>query len=203
MALIHGHDPDAARDIVARVGSIPALLFCAGDGLALVGKLGDGWSRVGAMPFMTARIADAPACSDPRVRRATPDDRDAVVGLWTEAVGIPGEVCRPLLDAMLAEPDGVMGAWVLEHEGEAVSTLTTGRAGDAITIWCMATPPRFARRGFGRALLADAMARAASDGVAIGLLGATPAGKPLYDATGWSTLEEWEIYTNGDSAQFA
>lgn len=51
-------------------------------------------------------------------------------------------------------------------------------------------------------MIADTMARAGSQGVEVGLLGATPAGKPLYDATGWSTLEDWEIYTNGSSAQF-
>jgi len=84
-----------------------------------------------------------------------------------------------------------------------VCALMTSRVGDAFTLWCMSTPERFGRHGFGRALLADTMARAASDGVKVGLLGATPAGKPLYDATGWTTLETWEIYTNGESAQFS
>lgn len=46
-----------------------------------------------------------------------------------------------------------------------------------------------------------AMARAAWEGVAVGLLGPTPARTPLYDTTGWSTLEDWEIYANDDSAQ--
>jgi hypothetical protein len=46
------------------------------------------------------------------------------------------------------------------------------------------------------------MASAAADGVRVGLLGATPAGKPLYDATGWTTLEDWQIFTNRESAQF-
>lgn len=36
----------------------------------------------------------------------------------------------------------------------------------------------------------------------VGLLGPTPARTPLYDTTGWSTLEDWEIYANDDSAQF-
>lgn len=47
-----------------------------------------------------------------------------------------------------------------------------------------------------------AMARAAWARVAVGLLGPTPARMPLYDATGWSTLEDWEIYANDHSAQF-
>ena len=39
-------------------------------------------------------------------------------------------------------------------------------------------------------------------GCTVGLLGATPAGQPLYESTGWTTLEPWDIYVNGDSAQF-
>ena len=46
------------------------------------------------------------------------------------------------------------------------------------------------------------MARAAADGVSVGLLGATPAGKPLYDATDWTTMQDWQIYTTSESAQF-
>jgi hypothetical protein len=38
-------------------------------------------------------------------------------------------------------------------------------------------------------------------GVRVGLLGATPAGKRLHDATGWSTIEDWQICTNSGSAQ--
>ena len=67
----------------------------------------------------------------------------------------------------------------------------------------MATPEAFARRGFARALLADAMARAHGAGAEVGLLMATAAGKLLYDATGWTTLEEWQVYANSGSAQFS
>jgi hypothetical protein len=204
MALVHGSDPGDLKDVVDRIDEMdaPTLLFCTGDGLALAEELGDGWAHVGAMPFMTAEVASTPQRLDPRVRRVTIEDREAVLGLWTDAFGIPAELFGQLLDAQLSEADADMAAWLLEDDGVAVSTVTTSCAGDALTVWCMATPERFGRRGFGRALLGDTMARAASDGTAVGLLGATPAGKPLYDATGWTTLEDWQIYTNGDSAQF-
>jgi len=51
-------------------------------------------------------------------------------------------------------------------------------------------------------LLADVLARARLEGASIGLLGATPAGRPLYDATGWTTLEEWQLFLSSDSTQF-
>lgn len=41
------------------------------------------------------------------------------------------------------------------------------------------------------------------DGAEIGLLGATPAGLPLYEATGWRTVEQWRVFTNAASAQFS
>jgi predicted acetyltransferase len=67
-------------------------------------------------------------------------------------------------------------------------------------VWCMATPERFARRSYARALLAHVLHVAAGQGATFGLLAATPAGKPLYDATGWSTLEEWRLHLNSGSA---
>jgi GNAT superfamily N-acetyltransferase len=161
-----------------------------------------GWSHAGSMPFMICEVAGTPQKPDPRVRRGTAEDMTAVVGLMADAFGLSPEVIGPIVEVSLAGQDGAMAAWLLEDEGQAVSTVVSGRVGDAITLWCMATPERFARRGYARALLASTMARAASEGVRVGLLGATPAGKPLYDATGWSTLEDWEIFMNGDSAQF-
>jgi GNAT superfamily N-acetyltransferase len=204
MALVHGSDPRELHDVVSAIEQIaaPALLFLTADGLETAENLGAAWSHVGAMPFMIAEVDSTPQQADGRVRRATAEDRDAVLGLWVDAFGVKSEYFGPLVDATVSDAGGNIAAWLLEDNGEAVSTLTTGRADDALTLWCMATPERFGRRGFGRALLADTMARAASEGAEVGLLGASPAGKPLYEATGWSTLENWETYTNGASAQF-
>jgi GNAT superfamily N-acetyltransferase len=91
---------------------------------------------------------------------------------------------------------------VLEDNGDAVSTVLTARVEDTVSLWRMATPPRFARRGHGRALLRAVLHWAAEDGAAVGLLGATPAGEPLYRTTGWSVIESWNICLNANSAQF-
>ena len=37
----------------------------------------------------------------------------------------------------------------------------------------------------------------------VGLLGAAPAGKPRYDAAGWTTLEERQTYINVESASLS
>ena len=86
--------------------------------------------------------------------------------------------------------------------GVTATEVLTSIVDDAVTVWCMSTPERFARRGYGRAILADSLLRAKSDGAKVGLLGATPAGKPLYDATGWITLEHWRLFASAESVQF-
>jgi len=67
----------------------------------------------------------------------------------------------------------------------------------------MGTPQRFGRRGYGKAILASVLDTAREDGAVLGLLGATPAGLPLYEATGWQTQETWDLFTDATSAQFS
>ena len=204
MALVDGGDIqefDRVMSTIADRGA-PALLMFAGSGLPLAERAAEGWTHVGVMPFMLADVASTPQRLDARVRRARADDRDALMGLWADAFGMLPEITAPIVEATVRDPESRIGAWLLEEDGVSVSTVTTATVGDAVTVWSMATPERFSRRGYARALLADAMARASAGGLRVGLLGATPAGKPLYDATGWTTLEDWQIYTNSESAQF-
>lgn len=198
LALVHGEDVDGLDEVLAAVDRVgaPTSLMLAGAAMTLTGRLAPSWVHVGAVPFMRSEVAATPRRVGPRVRRAGAADRDVLMGLWSDAFGIPPEISAPVVDATLAPASVAMSAWLLEDHGEAVSTVVTARVGDAVTLWSMATPERFARRGYARALLADVMARASEDGAAVGLLGATPAGKPLYDATGWTTIEHWEMYTN-------
>jgi Tat protein secretion system quality control protein TatD with DNase activity len=64
------------------------------------------------------------------------------------------------------------------------------------------TPPEQQRQGAGRATLEAAMAYHRAQGTSIFYLGATEAGKPLYERTGFRTLEETPIWVAGHSAQF-
>ncbi|MEP6816945.1 MAG: GNAT family N-acetyltransferase [Marmoricola sp.] len=115
----------------------------------------------------------------------------------------PREVAGLVAAPLHAEHPGPMSIWLLEVDIEAVSTVTTCRVQDTVSVWCMATPTRHARRGYGKALLASVQESAHQDGAVLGLLGATPAGLPLYDATGWQTQETWDLYTGAASAQFS
>ena len=107
------------------------------------------------------------------------------------------------MPAVAGRDDLPLELWLLEEAGEAVSMVATGLVGDAVSVWAMATPPRFARRGYGSALLSHVLYAAAQTGATQGWLGATPAGFPMYEATGWRTVEEWQIFTTSPSVQFS
>jgi GNAT superfamily N-acetyltransferase len=118
-----------------------------------------------------------------------------------EAFGLAIDVMYDVIAGVLSGANGPK-IWILVDGDVPVSAVLTSIVDDAVTIWCMSTPERFARRGYGRAILAHTLSQAKSEGAAVGLLGATPAGKPLYDATGWFTVEQWQMFANEESAQF-
>lgn len=161
----------------------PALLL-AGPGKSRAGDLTETWTEVGEMPMMAIDLADAPLAPDARVRRAGPADVDVVTSLLADAYGMEAEIAR-IPAAVHTTPSDTITIWLLEQGGEAVSTVTACRDDDVVSLWCMATPVRFERRGFGRALLGAVLQDYLTQGVATGLLGATPAGLPLYEAAGW------------------
>jgi hypothetical protein len=203
LALVHdgaAGTMDAVLSAVTDVGC-PTLLMTAGEAKNVTDRLDGSWVGAGSMPFMQVEVNATQRRRDPRVRRAGPEDLSVVHSILGDAFGMSVAVAA-IPTHPIRDPAAVMTTWLLEDDGEAVSTVMSCRVADALTIWCMATPHRFTRRGYARALLADVMARADADDIRVGLLGATPAGKPLYDATEWTTLEEWNLYTNGATANF-
>jgi GNAT superfamily N-acetyltransferase len=196
--------PDAATlahamTTVQQAG-LPTLFMLAGK--CRDEDLGRSFTEAGEMPFMFSGLGEGQLRKDGRVRQARPDDRDAFAGLISESFEFDRSVAD-LMARTLELPDDVAQVFFFWEGDTPVSTVLTSIVDDAVCVWCMATPPRHARRGFARALLGDVLARARDDGARVGLLGATPAGKPLYDATGWITLETWRVTTNAVSAQFA
>lgn len=198
LAMVHADDEDVLNETLNAITrmDVPTILFLAADGKKLSEKLPDEWKRVGNFPFMTKQLHDGALGIDPRVSVAKVGDTNDVVKLLSESYLLDPYICSFLTDT-LKNPDSVSDIWVLRDEGVAVSTVTTTRVDDALTVWCMGTPPQHARKGYGKALLNSVLAQSATQGADVGLLGATEAGKPLYDATGWETLEGWEVYVNG------
>jgi GNAT superfamily N-acetyltransferase len=190
---------DAALADIAAVGA-PALLAFAAEGTAHQGSLPEGWQVVGEMPIMARNLAPGEP-QDPRVRRATPSDIPAVADAWAAAYGFEPAVARDAAELIVSSGEPSR-SWLLEADGSVVSAVVSTHVDDIVGIWAMATPPQHARHGYGRALLGSVLADAASQGARIGLLGATEAGYPLYESTGWRTVEHWTLATAGVSAQF-
>lgn len=200
MSLVSGKK--AVQSTLDRVteSGIPSLFMLAGDCESV--ELVAPWQRVDEIPFMASSLNSDHLHSDPRVRQATSDDMDVTCAVMCEAFGLTTEMMIDVIAWVLSETNGPTKIWLLVEHDVVVSAVLTSMVADAVTVWCMSTPERFARRGFGRAILADTLHRARADGATIGLLGATPAGKPLYDATGWNTLEHWRTFASAKSAQF-
>ena len=206
LVLVHSSDEKVLEEALATVDRVgaPAVVCLAGE--ASEQGMASGWQAVGTMPFMQADLAEAPQVADRRVRVAGPDDVEVTVALLADAYGMDPAVARIAVEPVLTgltDATSDMRYWMLVEDGVPVSMVLDARAGDVITLWCMGTPPRFGRRGHGRALLAHVLHAARQDGMSVGLLGATPAGKPLYDATGWRMVEEWRLFVNEASVQFA
>lgn len=203
--LIADDDPALLAVTVAAITTreLSALLMLADRGKHLAERIPEQFSPAGEMPIMSKPLVGEPAPMDSRVRRATADDRGAVEAVLAAAYGLPAEAVAVATEPLVRGDDGPLSIWLLEDSEEVVSAVTATRADDTVGLWTMATPPRHERKGFGRALLASVLAEAQQDGASLGLLGATPAGFPLYSATGWTTHETWELYVNAPSAQFA
>jgi GNAT superfamily N-acetyltransferase len=202
MALVYSGDSAVLANVLRQVhdSGIPTLVMLAGAGRG--SELGTGWQHVGDMPFMAFVLTGTQLRPDGRVRQAGVDDFDVVSELVASSFGLTQEV-GDVVAGILELGDAAGKIWLLIDDALAVSTVLTSIVDDAVCVWCMGTPERFARRGYGRALLVDVLRRAKLERARIGLLGATPAGKPLYDATGWTTLEEWKLLLSPESAQFS
>jgi GNAT superfamily N-acetyltransferase len=205
MVLVYDDDADLLTEPLAQIDKrgCPSLLMLAGPGKELAHALPPSYSSVGEMPIMAADLAAVPRQPDARVRKATAADVDTVTDLITDAYGFARDVARLAAAPLAAGSTGAMSIYLLEDGGTAVSTVTACRVEDVVSLWCMGTPERFGRRGYGRALLAAVLQIAYDDGATLGLLGATPAGLPLYEATGWQTEETWDLYTDAVSEQFS
>jgi len=203
MTLVSRGGAPAVAGVLDRVtdSGIPTLFMLTGECQGEV--LGKPWEHVGEMPFMASALASEHLYSDQRVRRAGPDDVGIVCQVMAEAFGLGEDLLVDVISGVLGDRSSKTRIWLLVNDKEPASAVLTSMVDEVVTVWCMSTPERLSRRGFGRAVLAHALLEARSEGATVGLLGATPAGKPLYDRTGWTTLENWQMFASVESAQFS
>ncbi len=104
-------------------------------------------------------------------------------------------------DALLDAP--ALSFFLASKEGEPYSAVTTTAGRTTVGIWSMATAPNRQRQGGGRAALLAAVEHHRRLGAKTFYLIATPAGKPLYDSVGFTTVDEFPLWVAGMSESFA
>jgi N-acetylglutamate synthase len=180
---------------------VPAVFMLSG---ACAGRLGPiakekGLVEAGTAPLMA--LADGPPfplesgfaverVSDEKTLAVVSDLVAAAFALDREWVG--RTFCAP---ALLEAP--ALSYFLASKDGEPHSAVTTTAGGSTVGIWSMATSPNRQRRGAGRAALTAAIEHHRGLGATTFYLIATPAGKPLYDSLGFTTVDEFPLWVAG------
>lgn len=114
--------------------------------------------------------------------------------VWKDGFGFAADaLSRVLGPATLAGPGLIL---FLARDGvEPVSAVLTATGGDAVGLWNMATRRRYWGRGAGRALLDHVVAHHAARGATTFYLGATAAGRRLYEGAGFREVGHVTTWT--------
>ena len=118
------------------------------------------------------------------------------------AYGIPVESVDRTYGPMALDGPGVE-MFLARENGKAICSVSTTRTGSTVGIWAMGTLPEHQRKGAGRALLNHVIADHRGRGADLFYLGATEAGKPLYERIGFRTVGGAAIWVAGLSTQFS
>ncbi|HVJ53967.1 MAG TPA: GNAT family N-acetyltransferase [Aliidongia sp.] len=157
------------------------------------GRLGFG--RIGTMPLMVL-CPETPVAADDRctIMRAT----DAAMLEQVAALRAGG---RYPLEAMrrVVEPPAGRGIEIFLGlaEGVPVSTVAAVEVGGTVGIWWMATDAARQRQGFGRSLLVQVVGDYRARGAERFYLGASEAGRPLYERLGFEKVGDWGMWMLG------
>lgn len=195
-----------AADLVAFVAAagVPALVSVAsGAGAEVTAPLAAaGFTRAPARePLMWCPARPPRETGGLRVEQVrSPVGREEAVAIVAGAHRIePGVAGRTL--APLPDPDGRVAAW-LAYDGDEPISVVWATPGPRIGIWSMMTPVRHRRKGGARAVLTCALEALWGPGTEGAFLFSTPAGRPFYEALGFTAVDDATTWTHGASAEF-
>lgn len=189
------HAPAAISEIAARLRDrgLPGLILVADGAGEAADEAAAATSLVRAarMPLMSLSPATNSADTGTfLVRQAkTAADLAAANSLMAAAFELPVEHINAAFTPRLLGEPAVAVDLVLDG-AEPVGALQTTIHDGIVGIWSMATPPVQRRRGVARAGLTQALVERYRAGAHTAFLIATDAGRPLYDAVGF-TVVDW------------
>ncbi len=195
-----------AADLVAFVAAagVPALVSVAS------GAEADATAPLAAAGFARAPAREPLMWCPARPRRETgglrveevrsPARRAQAVAIIAEAHVMEPDVADRAL-AALPDRDGRVAAW-LAYEGAEPVSVVWATPGARIGIWSMMTPVQHRRKGGARAVLTCALEALWGPGTEGAFLFSTPAGRPFYEAVGFTAVDDATTWTRGASAGF-
>ena len=154
-----------------------------------------GFVPVGAAPLMVLRAGTPVEPGRPmKVARALGPELTQVAGdLIAAAFDTPREVIARCIDVCMTPAAGVE-TYVAWGDDGPMCTVSVTPTGDTGAISRMATPPEHQRKGAGRALLSHVIDDYRRRGMTRFHLGATEAGRPLYESLGFEVVADLPVW---------
>jgi GNAT superfamily N-acetyltransferase len=197
-----GADPDAEGFLVRSVARakergrplVATMSPLAAEALSLAAtKLG--LAQVGTAPLMVLRpeVPIHPSRPTKVVRALGPDLARVAGDLIAAAFDEPRDVIARCIDVCITPTAGVE-TYIAWSDGAPMCTVSVTPTGDTAAISLMATPPEHQRKGMGRALLSHVIDDYRRRGVTRFHLGATEAGRPLYESLGFELVADLPVW---------
>lgn len=172
--------PESVAEVVA---DVPASV-----GLAL---------SAGTMPGMALlSLADLPASRSSaagEIRPVIESTLEDVAIVTADAFGAPLDAARMLAPASMLDEDHI--SWFVGYvDGEPAACGQLLRTGDVAGVYAIGVRDRFRRRGLGAAISRAVLDAGRDQGCSIGVLQASPMGKPVYDEMGFETVTQYHLF---------
>jgi hypothetical protein len=136
-----------------------------------------------------------------RVREVrSPGERARALAIIATAHMMDPDVADRAL-APLPDPAGGVAAW-LAYDGDEPISVVWATPGRRIGVWSMMTPVQHRRKGGARAVLTCALEALWGPDTEGAFLFSTPAGRPFYEAVGFTAVDDATTWTRGASADF-
>ena len=165
-----------------------------------------GLTTAGTAPLMVLRAGTRVQPSRPTtITRALGPDLVGIAGdLVAAAFELPRDAVARCIDVGLVETAGVE-TYIAWGDDRAVSAVSVTPTGSTAGISLMATLPKHQRRGMGRALLTQVICDFRKRGVDRFYLGATEAGRALYQNLGFEVIADlsaWVLNLSPEVGEF-